>query len=75
MPETCAVCREPLDAPHPYFVTKKGPTCLGCVLEHDIDLGLERAREQERELAACDRQSRLLCATPLLLPVEESLRP
>lgn len=75
MPETCAVCREPLDALHPYFVTEKGPTCLGCVLEHDIELGLERARKQARELAACDRQLRLACATPLLRPVEELLRP
>ncbi len=75
MPETCAVCREPLDALHPYFVTEKGSTCLGCVLEHDIELGLERARKQARELAACDRQLRLACATPLLLPVEKFLRP
>ncbi len=75
MPETCTVCREPLDALHPYFVTAQGPTCLGCVLEHDIELGLERAREQARELAICDRQLRLACTAPLLRPVEESLRP
>ena len=66
----CSVCHEPLNAYQPYYITTHGPTCLGCVLEHDIELGLQRARKEEQERRAQERYF-LHAMTPLLRPVEE----